>query len=122
MWLQLYSKTMKTFKIIFSFIYVMIFEYLIFFVLLFGAALGEILEVKRDSVLDFTIMLFFFHIVYYSLYNVGEKNIRKLVVHFAYYYLINFKDIYIYIHITFFNIAIINTLVGLYFLLTSKKK
>lgn len=121
MWLQLYSKTMKTFKIIFSFIYVMIFEYLIFFVLLFGAALGEILEVKRDSVLDFTIMLFFSTLCT-ILYIMLVKKILESWWFILPIIILSISKIYIYIHITFFNIAIINTLVGLYFLLTSKKK
>ena len=65
---------MKTIKIIFSFIYAFIFQYVIFFILLLGGALGEILNVRKDTNLDFIIM-FFFSILFVIFYIILVKKI-----------------------------------------------
>lgn len=112
---------MKTIKIIFSFNYAFIFQYVIFFILLLGGALGEILNVRKDTNLDFIIM-FFFSILFVIFYIILVKKILGNWWFTLPIIILSILKIYPVFFISFLNVAIINILIGLFFLLTIKKK
>lgn len=112
---------MKFSKIIFSFSYIVIFQYLIFWILLLGAALGEVFNIEKDSVLDFIVMLLF-SVICVTFYILLIKKILGSWLFILPIVILFFLKLYNFFYIPFYGIALTNIFIGIFFILTTKKK
>lgn len=112
---------MKSSKIIFSFGYMVIFQYLIFWILLLGAALGEFFSIEKDSLLDFIVM-FLFSVVCVIFYMLLVKRILGNWLFVLPIVILFFLKLYNFFYIPFYGIVVMNIFIGIFFILTTKKK